>query len=279
MLNYAHPEVLVDSQWLVEHLEDPNIRIIEMDVDSQSYEKGHIRGSIFWSIFEILQPDMRINFDVDSISKLLSRSGITKEMTVVASHGENVGSSACLFWFLKVIGHQNIRVLNGGRKKWKQEGSPLTTDSTTVKPTQYHIQSIDHSLRALLAEVKDSIGKKDCVLLDVRTPQEYQGEIYLQEPPKENERGGHIPGAVNLYYEISHNDDDTFKSADELEKIFADVGVTKDKTIIPYCAVGGRSGHMWFVLKYLLGYPHVKNYDGSWNEWSQLEDSLVETFN
>ena len=277
MLNYVDPETLVDTQWLVEHLHDPNLRIIEMDLDPQSYDHGHIPGSIFWSAYEPLLPDMRINFDPEVMEKLLSRSGITNNTTVIAVHGEFIATSGFIFWLLKIWGHQDVRILNGGRQKWQQEGLPLTTESTVVMPSDYHIHSLDESLRVSAAEVKKSMGHENFILLDVRTSQEYQGEIYLQKSPQEDERAGHIPNAINLYYEMAHNDDSTFKSATQLEKIYSDSDITPDKLIIPYCAVGARSAHTWFILKYLLGYPQVKNYDGSWNEWSKLPDALIET--
>ncbi|MDJ0568318.1 MAG: sulfurtransferase [Pleurocapsa sp. MO_192.B19] len=286
MLNYAYPETLVDTQWLVEHLDDPNVRIIEMDLDRNSYDAGHLPGTIFWSVFAPLLSNFGTNFDPTVMEKLLSDSGITNDTTVIAVHGSSAATSGFIFWLLKILGHQDVRILNGGRPKWQQDGLPLTTESTVVTPTNYCIKAIDNTLKVSSAEVKKSIKQSDCaprtarsnrILLDVRTPQEYQGEIYLQEPPQENERAGHIPGAINLDYELAHNEDGTFKSVSQLQKIYRDLGITPDKLIIPYCAVGGRSAHTWFILKYLLGYPQVKNYDGSWNEWSLLPDALIQT--
>ncbi|MDJ0534162.1 MAG: sulfurtransferase [Xenococcaceae cyanobacterium MO_207.B15] len=276
MSEYVHPETLVDTQWLSEHLEDPNVRIIEMDLSSQFYDNGHIPGAVFWNPNDLLKPDSRINFDTTAIEKLLASSGITNNTTVVTVHSSFIATSGCIFWLLKVFGHPDVRILNGGRHKWIEDGYSLTTEKTIVTPTNYHAKSPNHSLRISVEEVEQSINKDDCILLDVRTPQEYCGELFLMNPPTENERGGHIPGAVHLFYELAHNDDGTFKSFAELEKIYREKGITPDKFIIPYCAVGARSGHTWFILKYLLGYPSVKNYDGSWNEWSRIPSLPVD---
>ncbi len=275
MSEYIHPETLVDTQWLSEHLDDPNVRIIEMDLSSQFYDDGHMPGSVFWNANDLLKPDSRINLDTTAIEKLLASSGITNNTTVVAVHSSFIATSGCIFWLLKVFGHADVRILNGGRQKWIKDGYSLTTEKTIVTPTNYHAKSPNHSLRIPLEEVEQSIDKDDCILLDVRTPQEYCGEIFLMNPPTENERGGHIPGAVHLFYELAHNDDGTFKSFAQLQEIYSKQGITPDKFIIPYCAVGARSGHTWFILKYLLGYPNVKNYDGSWNEWSRFPNLPV----
>jgi thiosulfate/3-mercaptopyruvate sulfurtransferase len=272
MSQYAHPETLVDTKWLSEHLDDSTVRIIEMDLSSEAYDNGHIPGAIFWNANALLKSNMAINFDPTAIEQLLSNSGINNDTTVVAVHGSFTATSGFIFWLLKVFGHADVRILNGGRQKWIQDGYSLTTDTTKVQPVNYHVQTANNNLRISLDEVKQSINKSDSLILDVRTPQEYSGEIFMMHPPTANERGGHIPGAVNIYYELFHNPDGTFKSAAELQEIYNQQGITPDKIVIPYCAVGGRSGHTWFILKYLLGYPNVKNYDGSWNEWSRVAD-------
>jgi thiosulfate/3-mercaptopyruvate sulfurtransferase len=275
MSQYAHPETLVNTQWLLEHLDDPHVCIIEMDLNSEAYDNGHIPGAIFWNANALLQTNMAINFEPTAIETLLSNSGISNDTTVIAVHGSFAATSGLIFWLLKVFGHSDVRILNGGRQKWIQDGYSLTTDNTIVQPANYHAQTANNNLRIALDEVKQSIDKNDSVILDVRTPQEYSGEIFMINPPTANERGGHIPGAVNIYYELFHNADGTFKSATELQEIYRQKGITPDKFIIPYCAVGGRSGHTWFILKYLLGYPNVKNYDGSWNEWSRIANLPV----
>ncbi|MEM9507178.1 MAG: sulfurtransferase [Cyanobacteria bacterium P01_E01_bin.35] len=276
MSQYAFPETLVDTQWLSEHLNDPNIRIIEIDLSSESYEQGHIPRSIFWNAMAPFKSDLHINFDPKAIAELLGNLGITNNTTIVAVNNDYIATSGCIFWLLKVFGHNNIRILNGGRPKWTIDGYPLTQDKPVITPTEYHAKSPNNNLRISLADLKTSLANQECTLLDVRTPEEYAGEIFMMQSPRENERGGHIPGAINLYYELAHNEDGTFKSFTELQEIFRNQNLTPDKFIVPYCAVGGRSGHTWFILKYLLGYPHVKNYDGSWNEWSQIDELPVE---
>ncbi|MEO0966905.1 MAG: sulfurtransferase [Cyanobacteria bacterium J06639_18] len=276
MNNYAHPEVLVDTQWLEDHLNDPNLRIVEVNMSPEPYQNNHIPGAVFWNIFaDLLLPDMRINLDVLAIEKLLSRSGITNDMTIVA-YGSYPGTGAWIFWLLKLFGHQDIRVLNGGHQKWVVEGRPVTAELSKFPSTQYHAQPLDDDLRVLHKEIQESIDDPGRVILDVRTIEEYRGEQFLMKPPEGKERAGHIPNSVHLEYILTLNEDGTFKSFDELKTLYDSNGVTPDKQVFPYCAIGGRSGYTWFILKYLLGYPKVRNYDGSWNEWSRLPDVAIE---
>lgn len=274
MFQYAHPEVLVDTQWLFDHLSDPNVRLVETDMNSQTYNDGHIPGAVFWDSTDLLLPDQRINFNIAALEGLLARSGITNDTTVI-TYGSYPAVGAWLFWLLKVFGHRDVYVLNGGRQKWMAEGRPLTTQQPIITPTHYHAQVPDASLRALREYVQESIGQAERVLVDVRTPQEYNGEWFMTKAPEGTERAGHIPGAVHVPYELALNDDGTFKSSDALQALYDSRGITADKEAIAYCAVGARSGHTLFVLKYLLGYPNVRNYDGSWNEWSRLPDLAV----
>jgi thiosulfate/3-mercaptopyruvate sulfurtransferase len=268
MLQYAHPEVLVDTQWLMNHLNDPTVRIIEVDMSPEPYKDAHIPGAVFWNILtDILLPDLRMNLDPTAIEKLLSRSGISHETSVIA-YGNYPGIGAWIFWILKMFGHDRVYVLNGGYHKWVAEGRPLTAELSNFTPSLYHAQSPDANLRVLLAEVQASLYREDCVLLDVRTPQEYQGEIFMMKPPEGTERAGHIPGAIHIEHTLTLNEDGTFKSPEQLHSLYTSHGITPDKEVFPYCAIGGRSAYTWFILKYLLGYPKVKNYDGSWNEWS-----------
>jgi len=276
MKHYAHPEVLVDPQWLVDHLDDPSLRLIEVDMNPDLYQEKHIPGAVFWHVLgDLLQPNLRINFEPTAIKNLLSRSGITQETKIVA-YSSNPGTGASIFWFLKMIGHSDVRVLNGGRQKWMEEGRSVTAELSTFTPTQYLPQSLDTSLQVLSAEVQDAISNPNQVLVDVRTLAEYQGDIYLIKPPEETERAGHIPGAIHLEHTLTLNEDGTFKSFNELQALFNSKSITPDKEVFPYCAIGGRSAYIWFVLKYLLGYPHVRNYDGSWNEWSHLPNVEIE---
>lgn len=283
MSQYAHPSVLVDTQWLADHLNDPNVRIIEVNISPKPYKNAHIPDAVFWNIFtDLLLPDFKMNWDARAFERLMARSGITNDTTVIA-YGSYPGTGAWIFWFLQVFGHKNVKVLNGGYQKWKSENRPLATELSTFPPTDYRATATHAHLRVLHNEVQASIGRSDVydglrqrVLLDVRTIQEYCGEWFFDQPPKEGQLTGHIPGAVHLEHILTLNEDGTFKSFDELKNLYKSKGITADKEVFPYCTIGARSGYIWFVLKYLLGYPNVRNYDGSWNEWSRLPDVTIE---
>ncbi|MBD2694814.1 rhodanese-like domain-containing protein [Anabaena catenula] len=276
MSQYADPSALVDTQWLANHLNDSNVRILEVDMSSERYQNAHIPGAVFWNIFtDLLLPDLKMNLDPRAFERLMARSGITNDTTVIA-YGSYTGTGAWIFWLLKVFGHENVLVLNGGYQKWKSEDRPLATELSTFSGTDYRAKTPDTHLRVLHNEVQASIGLCDCVLLDVRTHQEYCGEWFFNQPPKEGELTGHIPGAVHLEHLLTLNEDGTFKSFNELKNLYHSKGITADKEVFPYCAIGARSGYTWFVLKYLLGYPNVRSYDGSWFEWSRLPDVAIE---
>jgi thiosulfate/3-mercaptopyruvate sulfurtransferase len=276
MTEYIHPEVLVDTQWLMDHLNDPTVRIVEVDMSPEPYRNAHIPGAVFWNILtDLLLPDLRINLDPRAIEKLLSRSGISAETSVIA-YGSDIATGAWIFWLLQTLGHKKVYVLNGGYQKWVAEGRPLATELSQVVPTDYQAKSADANLRVLQAEVQSSLNRADCILVDVRTVQEFKGEVFLMKPPQGEERGGHIPGAVHLEHSLTVNADGTLKSAEELRNLYCSRGITADKEVFPYCAIGGRSAYVWFILKYLLGYPQVRNYDGSWNEWGRLSHTPIE---
>ena len=276
MKDYAHPEVLVDTQWVVEHLNNPKVRIVDTHIDPAMYESGHIPGAVLWNGVEtLLTSDWGINFDKKSVEDLCGRSGIDNDTTVIAYSDHNA-FAPWVFWFLKSVGHADVRVLDGGRKKWVADGHALTTELPTVPAATYIAHDPNPDLRALQERVRAAVGKENHVLLDVRTPEEYRGELFLLEPPQGTERAGHIPGATHLYYEAALNEDDTFKSADALAALYADQGITADKETITYCAVGIRSAHTWFVLTQLLGYPYVRSFDASWNLWGRLPDTPIE---
>lgn len=278
MSDYAHPEFLVDSQWLMDHLSDTTVRVVEVDMSPAPYQNAHIPGAVFWNILsDLLLPDLRINLDPTAIETLLSRSGISND-TLVVAYGSYPDTGAWIFWLLKLFGHERVRVLNGGYQKWLAEGRPVSTDLATYAPTAYQAKPPDASLRVLHPEIQASLERVDRVLLDVRTVQEYAGEVFMMKPPEGKERAGHLPGAVHIEHLLTLNEDGTFKSREALQGLFSSRDVTADKDVFPYCAIGGRSACVWFVLKYLLGYSKVRNYDGSWNEWSRFSDSLIESW-
>jgi thiosulfate/3-mercaptopyruvate sulfurtransferase len=269
-------QIVVDTQWLNDHLDDPSVQIVEVEMTPEHYQDAHIPGAVFWNIMaDLLLPDLRQNLDANHIEQLLSRSGITNKTTVVA-YGSYPGTGAWIFWLLKLFGHSDVRVLDGGHQKWMAEGRPVIAEYSTFAPVEYRAKPLDANLRVLADEVQTAIDRPDQVLLDVRTLPEYQGEYFLMKPPEGTERAGHIPGAIHLEHTLTLNEDGTFKSMSELQELFTNRGITPDKKIFPYCAIGGRSAYTWFVLKHLLGYPKVRNYDGSWNEWSRLPDALIE---
>ena len=277
MAQYAHPEVLVETAWLADHVADPALRIVEVDVDTSAYDIGHIPGAIGWAwttqLCDTVQRDI---LSRQQVEKLLSESGIGQDTTIVIYGDSNNWFAAWAFWQLKIYGHKDVRLLNGGRKKWIAEGRELTTDVPNYPSTRYHAADPDLSLRAFLRQVQDAARAGSVSLVDVRSPQEFSGEI-LAPPglPETCQRGGHIPGARSIPWGKACNDDGTFKSFEELQALYAGEGVDGSRPVITYCRIGERSSHSWFVLKYLLGYPSVVNYDGSWTEWGNLVGAPV----
>jgi thiosulfate/3-mercaptopyruvate sulfurtransferase len=278
MSNYAHPEALVSTAWVAEHLDDPNVRIVEVDVDTTSYGKGHVRGAIGWNWQTDLNDRVRRDvIDPRAFAELNRNAGIGNDHTVVLYGDNNNWFAAWAFWQYKYHGHRDVRLLDGGRKKWELEGRPLVTDKPNFPKTNYGIPSTDESVRAYRREVEDLLGRATHNLVDVRSPDEFTGKIIA--PPGMNEtaqRAGHIPGAANVPWSKAANDDGTFKTADEIRALFAASGVDLAKPTVTYCRIGERSSHTWFVLKYLLGVDDVKNYDGSWTEWGNLVGAPIE---
>ena len=279
MSQYAHPEVLVSTDWVAEHLNDPKVRLVEVDVDTAAYETGHIPGAVGWHWKNDLEaPILRDIAPKELLEDLLSRSGIANDTTVVLYGANNNWFATYAFWLLKYYGHEDARVMNGGRKKWIDEGRPLTTDVPSYPRTQYRAKEPNPEIRAFRDEILKRLGSSDLVLVDVRSPAEYKGEILAPEnlPQEGAQRPGHIPGAKNIPWATAVREDGTFKDPEELKQIYQSLGVTPEKDVIAYCRIGERSSHTWFVLKYLLGYPKVKNYDGSWTEWGSLVGAPIE---
>ena len=279
MGDYKHPEVLVSTDWVAQHTNDPKVRLVEVDVDTSAYEKGHIAGAAGWNWQTQLQDNVRRDLlGQRTLEDLLSKSGISNDTTVVLYGDNNNWFAAYALWQLKYFGHQDARLMNGGRKKWELEGRPFTTDVPKIAPASYKASAPDESVRARRDQIFNVLDKKsNAHLVDVRSPDEFTGKVIA--PPGMSEtaqRGGHIPGAVSIPWAKAANDDGTFKSYDELVKLYEGQGVTPGREAVAYCRIGERSSHTWFVLKYLLGFDKVRNYDGSWTEWGNLVDAPIE---
>ena len=278
MANYAHPELLVSTEWVAQHGKDRNVRIVEVDVDTNAYNEGHIPGAIAWAWNTQLSDTIRRDIlSKEALEKLLSESGIANDTAVVLYGDNNNWFAAWALWQLKLYGHKDVRIVNGGRKKWLAEGRELSTAVSKYPQMNYRVPAADLSLRAFLPQAQAASREASAVLVDVRSPQEFTGEI-LAPPglPETCQRGGHIPGARNIPWGKACNDDGTFRSFDELKSLYAAEGVDGSKPVIAYCRIGERSSHSWFVLKYLLGYGNISNYDGSWTEWGNLVGAPIE---
>jgi thiosulfate/3-mercaptopyruvate sulfurtransferase len=269
---YAHGDVLVDTTWVLEHHKDPSVRIAEVDYDpAANYNTGHIPGAVLfdWKK-DINDPVARDVLGKAQLEDLFSRSGIGKDTWVVLYGDFNNWFAAFAFWVFKYYKVDKVKILNGGRKKWLLEDKPVSKEVPTYQKADFKSAGIDDSVRVFKDQVIKAVEKKDKVLVDVRGPKEFSGEILAppEYPTEHAQRGGHIPGAKNIPWAQAVNDaDGTFKGRRDLEALYYPKGVTADKEVIAYCRIGERSSHTWFVLKYLLGFPNVKNYDGSWTEW------------
>lgn len=279
MSDYKHPEVLVSTEWAAEHLNDANIRFVEVDVDTSSYAEGHIPGAVGWNWQTQLQDNVRRDLiEKSALEELLSKSGISNDTTILLYGDNNNWFAAYALWQLKYHGHKDVRLIDGGRKKWIAENRTLTTDAPKITPSTYRAAEADESIRAYRQQVADTIDKTNAAsLVDVRSVDEFTGKVIA--PPGMSEtaqRGGHIPGATNVPWSQAANEDGTFKSADALKQLYEGKSVNGNGEVISYCRIGERSAHTWFVLKYLLGYKDVKNYDGSWTEWGNLVGAPIE---
>ena len=278
---YAIPKAVVSTAWVNEHLNDPAVCLVEVDVDTTCYQSGHIPGAVGWNWkTQLCDTVKRDIISKEELEKLMRQSGITNDSKVIL-YGDNKNwFAAWAFWQLKIYGHEDVCIMNGGRKKWLAEGRTLTTAASPRQFTNYQAKEANEMLRAFLPEVQQTLHHDGFALVDVRSPAEFSGEI-LAPPglPETCQRGGHIPNAKNIPWSKACHDDGTFKSKSELQQLYGNLGVTADKKVITYCRIGERSSHSWFVLKYLLGYPHVSNYDGSWTEWGNLVGVPVERGN
>lgn len=278
-LEYANPNALVETAWVADHLSDPKVRILEVDVDTSAYEQGHIPGAvgIHWKR-DLETPVTRDIATKEQLEEVLGRAGVSNDSTVVLYGDNHNWFAAYAWWLLKYYGHEDVRIMNGGRKKWVDEGRPLVTEVPAPPRTLYRARRPDQSIRAFRENVLRAIGKKKFALVDVRSPKEFSGELLAPEnlPQEGAQRGGHVPGAKNIPWGENVREDGTFKSAAELRELYQSRGITQDKEIITYCRIGERSSIAWFALKELLGYPKVRNYDGSWTEYGSLVGVPIE---
>jgi thiosulfate/3-mercaptopyruvate sulfurtransferase len=279
MAEYVHPEVLVSTDWVAEHANDPTIRIVESDEDVLLYDVGHIPGAVKVDWHSELQHQVvRDYVDKEAFAKLVGSKGIGNNHTVVFYGDRNNWWACYALWVFKMYGHQDCRIMNGGRQKWIDEGRPLTQERPNYPPVTYTASGPDLSIRAFRQEVMEHI-KTPKPLIDVRSPGEYSGELlHMPDYPQEGAlRGGHIPGAASVPWGQAVAPNGTFKSAEELKALYEGrAGLKPQDDVVVYCRIGERSSHTWFVLTYLLGYPHVRNYDGSWTEWGNLVGVPIE---
>ncbi len=291
MADYVNPDVLVETQWVADHLTDPSVRIVESNEDVLLYDVGHVPGAVKvdWHT-DLNDRRVRDYIDAPDFERLMSRLGIANETTVVF-YGDRHNWWACYaYWVFRLFGHENLKIMNGGRKKWIDEGRPLTREVPTYPPTTYRVGASHREIRAYRDDVLEHIGRPDPrarkvelpagrALVDVRSPGEYAGTLlHMPDYPQEGAlRGGHIPGAVNIPWAMAvHQEDSTFKSADEIKQIYESQAITPDKDVVVYCRIGERSSLTWFVLHELMGYPRVRNYDGSWTEWGNVVGLPIE---
>ena len=269
---------LVSTQWVADHLDDPNVRLVEVDVDTTSYDQGHIRNAVGWNWQTQLEDRIRRDIPTkEDWEQLLSQAGVSNDTKLIFYGDNNNWFAAFAYWIARIYGHEDAALMDGGRKKWELEGRELVKDVPQFQPTTYRAKDPDWSLRAYRDEVREYINASGKAMVDVRSPAEFSGEI-LAPPglPETAQRAGHIPSATNIPWAQAANEDGSFKSRAELEQIYGGKGITPDKQVVAYCRIGERSSHTWFVLHELLGQPNVKNYDGSWTEWGSMIGAPIE---
>lgn len=276
---YKHPEALVDADWVQAHLNDPKVRLIEVDVNTKGYDEGHIPGAVGFNWQTELQDQVvRAPIDKQTLERLLSSAGVSNDTTIVLYGDNNNWFAAWALWILKYYGHNDVRLLDGGRVKWLADKREITNDVPSYARTNYKAAEPKEEIRAYRDQVLKSLGSEGFALVDVRSPGEYNGELLAPAnlPQEGAQRGGHIPGAANIPWGSAVREDGTFKSAEELSALYGGKGITADKNVVAYCRIGERSSHTWFALHYLLGYENVRNYDGSWTEWGSLIGAPIE---
>ncbi|MBN3510554.1 MULTISPECIES: sulfurtransferase [Mycolicibacterium] len=274
----ARSDVLVSTEWAGNNLDTPGVVFVEVDENTSAYDdEGHIPGAVKLDWKDDLQDAVKRDFvDQQQFSKLLSDKGISNDDTVILYGGNNNWFAAYAYWYFKLYGHADVKLLDGGRKRWELDARPLVKDAVSRPATSYTAQPLDNSIRAYRDEVISAIGAKN--LVDVRSPDEFSGKILAPAhlPQEQSQRPGHIPGAINVPWSKAANEDGTFKSDEDLAKLYAAAGLDGEKETIAYCRIGERSSHTWFVLQELLGHENVKNYDGSWTEYGSLVGAPIE---